>query len=98
MSRILIVDDNLELAELLSKSLKRKGYSTDTSPDGEDALKKVGGSFFDVVLTDVKMPKIDGMEFLKRAKTVSPASIVIMMTAFGTVEQAVAAIREGAFD
>ncbi len=98
MTRILIVDDNLELAELLSRSLKRKGYSTDTSFDGEDALKKIGDSFFDIVLTDIRIPKIDGMDLLKRAKTASPASIVIMMTAFGTVEQAVAAMREGAFD
>jgi DNA-binding NtrC family response regulator len=98
MSRILIADDNNDMCEVLSKSLAKRGYSVATSPDGADALERVKHETFDVVLADLRMPVLDGMGLLKRVKEVSPATIVIMITAYGTVEDAVEAMRHSAFD
>jgi DNA-binding NtrC family response regulator len=98
MSRILIADDNNDMCEVLSKSLTKRGYSVATSPDGAEALERVKAETFEVVLADLRMPVLDGMGLLKKVKEVSPATIVIMITAYGTVEDAVEAMRHGAFD
>jgi len=98
MSRILIADDNNDMCEVLSKSLRKRGYSVATSPDGADALERVKHETFEVVLADLRMPVLDGMGLLKKIKEVAPATIVIMITAYGTVEDAVEAMRHGAFD
>ncbi len=75
-----------------------KRYAVTECQDGEEALKKIDEEFFDVVLTDLKMPKKDGLDVLKAAKEKSPDTAVIVMSAFGTVETAVEAMRLGAFD
>jgi DNA-binding NtrC family response regulator len=98
MSRILIADDNNDMCDVLSKSLMKRGYSVATSPDGAAALERVKAETFEIVLADLRMPVLDGMGLLKKVKEVSPATIVIMITAYGTVEDAVEAMRHGAFD
>jgi len=98
MSKILIADDNKELCTILYRSLKKRGYLVEVAEDGEQAVNKVNEDFFDVLVTDLRIPKVDGMEILRKTKDVSPATMVIVITAFGTVENAVEAMKEGAFD
>jgi two-component system response regulator PilR (NtrC family) len=98
MSKILIADDSKELRDALSKLLTKQGYEVESVSDGLAAVEKIGQNFYDLLLTDVRMPKLDGLEVLKRTKAASPATIVIVITAFGTVNNAVEAMRRGAFD
>lgn len=98
MSRILVADDNEQLCNALQRTLTKSGYQAEVAFDGVEAVDKIEGSFFDLLLTDLKMPKLDGMKVLKKAKEISPATVVIVVTAYGTVENAVEALREGAFD
>ena len=98
MTKILVADDSKELRDALSKLLTKKGYEVETASNGMEAVEKVEKNFYDLLLTDVRMPKLDGMEVLKKTKSVSPETIVIVITAFGTVNSAVEAMRRGAFD
>jgi len=98
MHRILIADDNDDMCGILSKSLTKRGFSVETACDGADAVEQVGSEEFDVVLADLRMPVLDGMQLLKKVKEISPSTIVIMITAYGTVEDAVEAMKFGAFD
>lgn len=95
---ILIVDDDPNMRMALSESLVSCGYEVDMAVDGVDALEKFQRDKFDVVITDVKMPKVDGMEVLRRVKRFSPQTPVIIITAYGTVNTAVEAMKEGASD
>lgn len=98
MSKILIADDSKELRDALSKLLIKQGHQVETAADGITAVEKVEQNFYDLLLTDVRMPKLDGLEVLKKTKSVSPETIVVVITAFGTVNNAVEAMRRGAFD
>jgi DNA-binding NtrC family response regulator len=95
---ILVVDDEPAMRLAISESLSRKGYSIVTAEDGSDAMEKVRSHSFDMVITDMKMPKADGMEVLKYVREVSPETPVIMVTAFGTISHAVEAMKVGASD
>jgi two-component system response regulator HydG len=95
---ILIVDDDRRLRDVLEKILDKKGFLTQTSEHGADGITKIKQDFFDIALIDLKMPGIDGIEVLKRVKKISPRTYVIIMTAYGTIDSAVEAIRNGAFD
>jgi DNA-binding NtrC family response regulator len=95
---ILIVDDDKRLRDVLAKILGNKGFLTQTSEQGEDGITKILQDVFDIALMDLIMPGIDGMEVLKRVKKISPRTYVIIMTAYGTIDSAVEAIRHGAFD
>ena len=99
---VLVVDDDLSMREFLGILLRREGYSVELADSGESALTAVAGRWPDVVLSDLNMPGIDGMEFLQRVKTQAARQgrdiQVIMVTAFGTAESAVEAMRRGAFD
>jgi two-component system NtrC family response regulator len=97
-ARILLIDDDESFREILDYNLKKEGYEVVSAPDGKKALKRLESESFGVVVTDMKMPGLDGMEVLRRVKTKHPETIVIMITAHGSIEMAVAAMREGAYD
>ncbi len=98
MNKILVVDDEKGMRDFLSIMLKKEGYEVASAERGEDALKAVQAEIYDLVITDVKMPQIDGIEVLKTVKDVSPETVVIMITAFATTETAVEAMKLGAYD
>jgi len=96
--RILIVDDEKEFVDSLSERLTIRGYDVTTALSGEDALKKVKSRNFDVVILDVKMPGIDGIETLREIKRMKPLTEVIMLTGYATVETAIKGMQLGALD
>ncbi len=98
MEKILVVDDEQSLREVLSIMLKRAGYSVTSATDGEEAIDFVHKEIFDLVITDLRMPKIDGMEVLKAVKSASPETVVLIITAFATADSAVEAMKQGAYD
>ena len=96
--RLLIVDDEANMRHMLSLLLGRSGYTVDTASDGRDALAKIAEVQYDVVLCDIKMPMMDGMAFLDAAGDLTERATVIMMSAFGTVDTALEAMKRGAYD
>jgi two-component system response regulator PilR (NtrC family) len=98
MSRILVVDDEQGMRDFLSIMLKKEGYDVVAAENGEHALKAVHAEIYDLVITDVKMPKVDGIEVLRTVKEVSPETVVIVITAFATTDTAVQAMKLGAYD
>jgi DNA-binding NtrC family response regulator len=96
--KIAIVDDERDMRQSISQWLSLSGYETDTFASAEDALKVLNADYPGVVVSDVKMPGIDGMQFLKRLKAVDTGLPVIMITGHGDVPMAVEAMRVGAFD
>ena len=98
MQMILVVEDKESMAQMLRETLEAEGYSIVIARDGQEGTRQIRENRFDLVLTDLKLPKKDGIEVLKASKTESPLTPVIVMTAFGTIETAVAAMKEGAFD
>ena len=96
--KILIVDDERDICRALEFLLSREGYKVVTTHNGQDALKKIESDDFDLLITDLKMEGMDGMEVLERALGMNPHLIVIMMTAFASVESAVTAMKKGASD
>jgi len=95
---VLIVDDEMAIRNSIQIVLDDEGYKTDTAGDGESALEKIKETNYDIVITDIKMPNMDGMELLKQANKISPESFFIIMTAYASVKTAISAIREGAYD
>jgi two-component system, NtrC family, response regulator PilR len=98
LNRILIVDDEKSMRELLSIMLRKEGYDVVTAENGEKALNAIQTDIYDLVITDLKMPQMDGMSLLKAVKDASPDTIVIIVTAFGTMEGAETARNLGAYD
>ena len=97
--KILVVDDEAAVRELLRRGLSQLGnYSVEVAANGSEAIEKVEKDLFDLILTDLKMPEMDGIELLKMIKGTRPELIVIMMTAHGSVETAVEAMKIGAND
>jgi len=95
--RILVVDDEDIIRKNLSHALTKENYNVTTVSNGIDAVNQLELSEFDVILTDIKMEKIDGMEILKRAKIKCPDTEVVMITGYATIDNAVDAIKQGAF-
>jgi two-component system response regulator HydG len=95
---VLVVDDEEQIRESVRRVLQTAGYAVDVSPDGRSALSALRRRPPSLLLTDLRMPDMDGMDLLRAAKAVSPETQVIVMTAFGTVESAVHAMKEGADD
>ena len=95
---ILIVDDEFSVRDSLFKWFREDGYSVDTAENAVMALKKIQDSKWDLLLLDIKMPGMDGMELQKRVKEIDPNIIVIMITAFAAVDTAVQALKVGAYD
>jgi two-component system response regulator PilR (NtrC family) len=98
VEKILVVDDEQSLREVLSIMLKRAGYAVTSVSDGEEAIEQVQKEIFDLVITDLRMPKVDGMEVLRAVKSASPETVVLIITAFATADSAVEAMKQGAYD
>ncbi|MBX3269399.1 MAG: sigma-54-dependent Fis family transcriptional regulator [Sandaracinaceae bacterium] len=94
--RILIVDDEANAREALDELLRDEGYETATAADGLEAIAQIHAFEPEVVLTDLKMPRMDGLELLERGRALLPNGAFVVMTAFGSIDTAVAAIRRGA--
>ncbi len=95
---ILVVDDEAAVRNSLADWFQKDGYATDKAADAVEALKKFSEKSYDIVLLDIKMPNMDGMELQKRIKQIDPSIVVIMITAYASVDTAVEALKEGAFD
>ncbi len=97
-TRLLIVDDDPIALDLLREVLSKEGYEITSALSGEEAISRGNENFFDVIITDVRMGEKDGMDVLRSFKKTSPETAVVMITAFGSIDTAIEAIREGAFD
>lgn len=95
---ILVVDDELSIREFLQIMLKREKMLVDVACDGEEALKLLQTNNYDLIISDIKMPKIDGLELLSRVKAMDPHALMLMITAHGSTELAVDAMKKGAYD
>jgi two-component system nitrogen regulation response regulator NtrX len=98
MSNILIIDDEKAIRKTLSEILSYEGYKIEEASDGEEGLRKFRDKTFDVVLCDIKMPKIDGIEFLDKVRELNPDVPIIMISGHGNIETAVEAVKKGAYD
>lgn len=98
MSNILIVDDDREMQTILSDTLELEGFKTSIAGDGNAALKVITNGLPELVLLDVKLPGMSGLELLKKIKKINKRSVVIMLTGYGDIKDAVSAIKLGAFD
>ncbi len=96
--QVLVVDDEPNLRKILAAQLSRDGYDVSTAEDGEQGLTFLRENHVDLVITDLKMPKVDGMTLLKEALRENPELPIVMITAHGTVDTAVEALKTGAFD
>ena len=96
--KILIIDDEKNIREGLAESLNEKDYKVYQAKSSREALSYLNKNSFDIALTDLKMPETDGIEFLEIVKEKQPDIDVIIMTAYGTVETAVEALKKGAYD
>lgn len=96
--RILVVDDEEDIRNILSDRLQMYGYEVPTASDGAEAIERVAEISPELVLLDIRLPKLDGMEVLSRIKREHPETLVIMITAHGTVQRAVEAMKQGAYD
>jgi len=95
MANILVCDDERSICEMLDIALRRQGHKIETVNSGDAAMKKINGALYDVIVTDIKMPKTDGIEVLRYAHQVSPDSAVILITAVDDYEAAVQAVKAG---
>lgn len=98
MPSILIIDDEKAIRKTLTEILGYEGYKIDEAADGLEGLKKFREKNYDLVLCDIKMPKLDGLEFLEKAKEINSATPIIIISGHGNIETAVEAVKKGAFD
>jgi two-component system response regulator PilR (NtrC family) len=96
--KILIVEDEKSMREVLKILLEGENYLVTPASDGLEGISYIDKDIFDLVITDIKMPRIDGFELLRKTKEISPDTLVIMITAFGTTESAIEAMKLGAYD
>jgi DNA-binding NtrC family response regulator len=98
MATILIIDDERAIRKTLTEILSYEGYKIDEASDGEEGLKRFAEKAYDIVLCDIKMPKVDGIEFLEKAKEINGDVPIIMISGHGNIDTAVEAVKKGAFD
>ncbi|HOO47769.1 MAG TPA: response regulator, partial [Deltaproteobacteria bacterium] len=96
--RILVVDDEMGIRESLQKILEKEGHSVATASNGEEAFKIIRQGDIDVIITDIRMAGMDGLELLKVSKSISPFTEVIMITGYASVDTAVDSMKHGAYD
>lgn len=97
IEKVLVIDDEELIRRFLKETLERKHLEVTLAKDGAEAIKALKNSSFDLIITDMKLPDITGIEIIKKAKELYPSTMVIVITAFGTIENAVDAIKLGAF-
>lgn len=97
-ARILVIDDEKRMCDSLRALLANVGYDVDTAIDGDSASQKIASSEYDVILSDIKLPGKDGIDLLREARAKDPNSVVVLMTAHASLESAVEAVSEGAYD
>jgi len=97
-SRILVVDDEADARTVLQDILERAGYEVQVCSSGEEAVQAVQGAPFDILLTDLRMPKMDGIQVLEAVRQINPDLVGIILTGYGTIETAVRAMKVGAFE
>lgn len=98
MANILVIDDEKSIRNVLKDILGVEGYKVEEANDGEEGLRKFNAGNLDLVLCDIKMPKLDGLEFLQKANAANPDVPIIMISGHGTIETAVEAVKKGAYD
>jgi DNA-binding NtrC family response regulator len=98
LGQVMVVDDEENIREVLSNYLESMNYSVETAEDGEDALQKFQKGNFDLIISDLLMPNIDGLELLKRIRGIDKDVIFLMITGYPSIETAVDAIKKGAYD
>ncbi len=98
MANILVIDDEKSIRNVLKDILGNEGYKVDEAADGEEGFKKFSENNYDVILCDIKMPKLDGIEFLSKATALNAEVPIIMISGHGNIETAVDAVKKGAFD
>src|SRR5579863_2638069 len=96
MAHLLIVDDERSICELLEISFRKEGHKVETASNGEAARRKLAGGLFDIVVSDICMPDMDGVELLRYCKEISPAAVFILITGVPTIDTAVDAVNFGA--
>jgi two-component system response regulator FlrC len=95
---LLVVDDEPQMLIAINETLRRKGYNITTAGSGIEALCRIKERYYQLVLTDLRMPEVSGLDLLKKVKAFSPQTPVVLLTAYGTIQNAVDAMRHGAFD
>ena len=98
MKKILVVEDEPTLRDGIVTAFEGRGWHVTPAGDGREAMALLDGEVFDILVTDFKMPEANGMDVLKRCKTLNEGTVVLLMTAYGTVENAVEAMKAGAHD
>ncbi len=98
MNNILIVDDDSDMQTILSDTLEMEGYKTSVAGDGKKALEEITSGSPELILLDVKLPGMSGLELLEKIRKINKRSVVIMLTGYGDIKDAVQAIKLGAFD
>src|SRR3989339_292781 len=97
-ARLLIIDDEKGIRTFLSYELSQRGYAVDVAADGEEGLEKIKSGHYDLVISDIMMPKVNGLQVLQVVKKTSPETEVIIMTGYATIENSLQAMRDGAYD
>ncbi len=97
-ARVLIVDDQINTCKSLQAILKKSGYRSDYTLRGDEALRRVRDEHFDIVISDIRMPGMDGVQLLEELKKIQPSLVVIMITGYATIKSAVESIQKGAYD
>lgn len=98
MSKILVIEDDNKIRSILKEILEEKNHEVDDAPDGLEGFKKLEQGMYDLCLCDIKMPKMDGMEVLEKSKEAEIGTNFVMISAHGTIDVAVEAVKKGAFD
>src|SRR5512140_2743686 len=97
-SRILVVDDEKNVLVTVVAILQQEGYDVDAAPDGQTALDLIRSRQYDLVMTDLKMPGVDGLAVLEEVRNTSPSTVTLMMTGYGSVDTALEALQRGAYE